>query len=63
MFGCETISNWKIRSDLLWEGSYKGQKMAFVKGKIVQLEPSTKLIYTVSKPTARWKIFPKTMCR
>jgi uncharacterized protein YndB with AHSA1/START domain len=50
MFGCETVSDWKEGSDLLWEGEYEGNKMVFVKGKIVEIEPNRKLVYTVIDP-------------
>ena len=33
MFGCETVSEWKPGSDLLWQGTYEGKDMVFVKGK------------------------------
>ncbi len=37
LFGCETVSEWEIGSDLLWKGQYQGMDMIFVKGKIVDL--------------------------
>ena len=39
MFGCETISDWKPGSELLWRGNYEGKDMVFVKGKIVEIIP------------------------
>lgn len=59
MFGCETISDWNVGSDLLWEGSYEGQKMVFVKGKIVHHEPFHKLIYTVFDPNSTMEDIPE----
>lgn len=59
MFGCETISDWKIGSDLLWEGSYEGQKMVFVKGKVLYFEPSIKLIYSVFDPNSTMEDIPE----
>ena len=50
MFGCETVSDWKIGSALLWNGEYKAQKMTFVKGEIIQLVPEKCLEYTVFDP-------------
>jgi len=50
MFGCETISDWEIGSELLWQGEYEGKKMVFVKGHIVELEPYGLLSYTVIDP-------------
>ncbi|MFN0187164.1 MAG: SRPBCC domain-containing protein [Bacteroidia bacterium] len=59
MFGCETITDWKIGSDLLWEGSYEGQKMVFVKGKVVAYEPHQKLVYTVFDPNGTIEDLPE----
>ena len=50
MFGCETVSDWKIGSSLDWKGSYEGQEMVFVKGKIVDFQPNKFLAYTVIDP-------------
>ena len=59
MFGCETISDWKIGSDLLWEGSYEEQKMIFVKGKVLVFEPHQKLVYTVFDPNSTMEDIPE----
>ncbi|MDQ3018043.1 MAG: SRPBCC domain-containing protein [Bacteroidota bacterium] len=50
MFGCETVSDWNVGSELLWRGEYEGQDMVFVKGNIVALEPDKLLSYTVIDP-------------
>ena len=50
MFGCETISDWKAGSELLWRGEYEGKKMDFVKGTVVTIEPGKYLAYTVIDP-------------
>jgi len=50
MFGCETVSDWKVGSSLLWKGSYEGKEMIFVKGNIVEIKPNELLIYTVIDP-------------
>ncbi len=47
MFGCETVSDWKPGSTLLWKGNYEGKDMIFVKGHIVNIEPGKFLAYTV----------------
>lgn len=52
MFGCETVSDWKIGSPLLWRGHYQGQDMVFVKGSIVAIEPEKLLVYTTIDPNA-----------
>lgn len=50
MFGCETVSDWKIGSPLLWRGNYEGEDMVFVKGKIVDIQPEKLLSYTTIDP-------------
>lgn len=50
MFGCETVSDWKVGSELLWRGSYEGKEMVFVKGTITTITPDKFLAYTVIDP-------------
>ncbi len=50
MFGCETISDWEVGSDLLWQGEWEGKKMVFVKGKINAIEVERYLAYTTIDP-------------
>lgn len=50
MFGCETVSDWKVGSALLWRGEYEGRQMDFVKGSILHIEANTSLAYTVIDP-------------
>lgn len=52
MFGCETVSDWKPGSELLWRGSYEGKEMVFVKGKIIEINPSKHLKYTTIDPNS-----------
>ncbi len=59
MFGCETVSDWKEGSDLLWRGEYQGQAMVFVQGKIVIFQPDTLLKYTVIDPNANYPLTPE----
>ena len=59
MFGCETVSDWKPGSELLWKGSYEGKEMVFVKGNVVSIEPNKKLIYTVFDPNGTLADFPE----
>ena len=58
MFGCETVSDWTIGSDLFWKGSYEGQEMVFVKGRILEIEPKKVLKYTVIDPNASYPDLP-----
>jgi len=59
MFGCETVSDWHIGSDLLWKGHHEGQDLIFVKGKILQMEPHRILKYTVIDPFASYPDIPE----
>ncbi|MGI4022488.1 MAG: SRPBCC domain-containing protein [Janthinobacterium lividum] len=59
MFGCETVSDWNVGSDLLWKGNYEGEEMVFVKGKIVSIEPEKLLKYTVIDPFATYPDIPE----
>ncbi len=52
MFGCETISDWKVGSPLLWQMLYEGKDFVAVKGNIVAIEPNTYLAYTVIDPNS-----------
>lgn len=57
MFGCETVSDWKVGSPLLWRGHYQGQEMVFVSGYILEIVPRKLLRYSVIDPNAP---YPKT---
>lgn len=50
MFGCETVSDWKKGSELLWRGAYEGKEMVFVKGTITDIQPEKFLAYTTIDP-------------
>src|SRR6185369_1404862 len=52
MFGCETVSDWKKGSSLLWRGEYEGKEMIFVKGEIVDIKPVKHLAYTTIDPNS-----------
>lgn len=59
MFGCETVSDWKAGSELVWRGRYDGEDMVFVKGKILAIEPHRLLTYTVIDPFASYPDIPE----
>ena len=59
MFGCETVSDWKPGSALLWRGEYEGKPMVFVKGNIVEIQPEKLLSYTVFDPNSKMEDVPK----
>ena len=59
MFGCETVSDWKPGSELLWKGNYEGKEMIFVKGKIVKIIPLKFLSYTTIDPNSGIEDIPE----
>lgn len=59
MFGCKTVSDWKIGSSLLWQGMYEGEEMVFVKGIILDIKLSRLLKYTVIEPNATMADIPE----
>ncbi len=59
MFGCETVSDWKKGSALLWRGNYEGNEMVFVKGSIAEIEPGNILKYTVIDPNSAMEDIPE----
>jgi len=50
MFGCETVSDWKPGSPLLWRMEHEGKELVAVKGSIVEIDPPRRLVYTVFDP-------------
>ena len=59
MFGCETVSDWKIGSDLLWRMEYEGKELIAVKGKIADIKPGTFLAYTTIDPNSSMEDIPE----
>ncbi len=59
MFGCETVSDWNIGSSLHWRGQYEGKEMAFVTGKIVDIQPGIFLAYTTFDPNSTMEDIPE----
>lgn len=59
MFGCETVSDWKQGSSLLWRGQYEGKDVIFVEGKILQIQPGKLLSYTAIDPNAPYPHIPQ----
>jgi len=59
MFGCETVSDWKPGSTLLWRGEYEGREMIFVKGTIVSIVPEKSLAYTTFDPNGSMPDIPE----
>jgi uncharacterized protein YndB with AHSA1/START domain len=63
MFGCQTVSDWKPGSPLLWKGNYEGKDMIFVKGVILDIKPFEMLQYTVIDPNSPMKDIPENYLR
>ena len=59
MFGCETVSDWKIGSTLNWQALYEGKNTIFVTGKIISIEPNKKLVYTTFDPNSTMEDIPE----
>jgi len=59
MFGCETVSDWKVGSPLLWQMEYEGKPFIPVKGNIVKIEPGKLLVYTVIDPNSGMADIPE----
>jgi uncharacterized protein YndB with AHSA1/START domain len=59
MFGCETVSEWRPGSSLLWKGSYEEKEMIFVKGIVLEINPPDFLKYTVIDPNSGMEDIPE----
>jgi uncharacterized protein YndB with AHSA1/START domain len=53
MFGCETVSDWKKGSSLLWKGQHEGKDIIYVKGTITEIQPTNLLVYTTIDPHSK----------
>ncbi|MEO5893039.1 MAG: SRPBCC domain-containing protein [Ferruginibacter sp.] len=59
MFGCETVSDWKPGSPLLWRMIHEGKEFIPVKGNILEIEPNSHLKYTVFDPNSAMEDIPE----
>jgi uncharacterized protein YndB with AHSA1/START domain len=59
MVGCETVSDWKVGSPLIWKGTHEGREVIFVKGDVVEIEPEKYLAYTVFDPHSTIEDIPE----
>jgi uncharacterized protein YndB with AHSA1/START domain len=59
MFGCITISDWKVGSELLWQGHYEGKDIVFVKGFIIEIDAPNKLVYSTFDPNSAMENIPQ----
>jgi uncharacterized protein YndB with AHSA1/START domain len=59
MFGCETVSEWKPGSTLLWKMMHEGKELIAVKGNIVEIKPQRFLSYTVIDPNSGMADIPE----
>jgi len=59
MFGCETVSDWRVGSQLLWKGIFDGIEIVAVKGSILQIEQEKLLVYTTIDPNSGIEDIPE----
>jgi uncharacterized protein YndB with AHSA1/START domain len=59
MFGCETVSDWKVGSTLLWKMIHEGKEFIPVKGIVVAIETNHFLAYTTFDPHANMPDIPE----
>lgn len=59
MFGCETISDWKVGSPLLWRGHHEGKDVVFVAGNVIEIKAPTLLKYSVIDAFATYPHTPE----
>lgn len=59
MFGCATVTDWKVGSPLLWQYNYEGKDVVAVKGHIIAIEPGKFLVYTVFDPNSTMPDVPE----
>ena len=59
MFGCETVSDWRKGSPLLWKMLHQGEEVVVVKGNITDIEPNKLLKYTTFHPNASYADIPE----
>jgi len=59
MFGCETVSDWRVGSELLWKGVFDGIELVAVKGTILELQPEKRLAYTTIDPNGSYPDVPE----
>ena len=59
MFGCKTVSEWKVGSPLLWNALHEGKEITFVKGIIAAIVPDKLLTYTVIDPNSPMPDIPE----
>ncbi len=56
MFNCETLSDWKVGSSLVWRGAHDG--VDYVIGHIKKLDAPTHFSYTVFDPSGKYEDIP-----
>ncbi len=60
MFGCELISEWQIGSEVIWQGQTEdGQKVNYVKGKLLEFELHKKLVTNTFDPNSEMPDIPE----
>src|SRR5690349_9455815 len=58
MFGCETVTDWKPGSPLVWKGVFDGKELVAVKGSVVSIQEGKYLAYTTFDPNSTTQDIP-----
>ncbi len=59
MFGCETVSEWRQGSPLIWRMIHEEKEFIPVKGEILEIDAPHLLKYSVIDPNAAYPDFPE----
>lgn len=57
MYGCEVKCDWNPGDEILWIGST--DEVTYVKGRLVELDPEKRMVYTVIDPTGDYQDIPE----
>ncbi len=52
MFGCAPVTDWQPGSPLLWQGTWEGKTMVFVKGILVKFIPAQTFAFSTIDPNS-----------
>ena len=59
MFGCATVSDWKVGSTLFWQAVYESKLTTFVSGYVLEFKENKLLKYSVIDPNAKYPHTPE----
>jgi uncharacterized protein YndB with AHSA1/START domain len=58
MFGCDLLTDWQIGGPFIFRSEYEGKQIDAVVGKLVEIVPHQKLVYTTFDPNSGYKDEP-----